>query len=71
MALLEAALGRPAVLDRQPAQPGDVRRTFADVSRARALLGYRPAVSVREGIPRFVTWFRDTARAAPAAAVHS
>lgn len=56
--LLEAAIGRPAILDRQPPQPGDVERTFADVCRARELLGYAPAVPVREGIPRFVSWYR-------------
>jgi len=62
--LLERATGRSAVIARQPAQPGDVRRTCADISRARALLGYAPAVPVREGIPRFVDWFRH--HAAPA-----
>lgn len=51
-----------------PAQAGDVRRTFADVSRARALLGYAPSTPVEEGIPRFVEWFlsaRETPSAAP------
>jgi UDP-glucuronate 4-epimerase len=56
--LLSSALGRDAVIDRLPAQPGDVERTFADVGRARALFGYRPATGVEEGIPRFVDWFR-------------
>ena len=39
-------------------QPGDVLRTFADVSRARALLGYQPTTPVEEGIPRFAEWIR-------------
>ena len=64
IALLERATGRTAAIARQPAQPGDVRRTCADVSRARALLGYAPAVPVSLGIPRFVEWFRQ--QAAPA-----
>jgi UDP-glucuronate 4-epimerase len=40
-----------------PEQPGDVRRTFADVSRARELFGYRPTTEFREGIRRFLEWF--------------
>jgi UDP-glucuronate 4-epimerase len=56
--LLGAAMGVEPVLQRLPAQPGDVRQTLADVSRARALLGYSPRVRIEEGIPRFVEWFR-------------
>jgi UDP-glucuronate 4-epimerase len=46
------------VLQRLPEQPGDVRRTFADVTRAREALGYAPRISIEEGIPMFVDWFR-------------
>jgi UDP-glucuronate 4-epimerase len=56
--LLEQATGRSARLHRLPAQPGDVTRTFADISRARSALGYAPCVPIREGIPRFVEWYR-------------
>ena len=56
--LLENALGKKAVLDRQPMQPGDVPLTFADISKARAKLGYEPRVKAEEGIPLFVEWFR-------------
>jgi UDP-glucuronate 4-epimerase len=42
-----------------PEQPGDVGQTYADVSRARRLLGYGPSVSIEEGIERFVAWFRE------------
>lgn len=55
--LVEAALGRRAQIERLPEQPGDVPLTCADISKARRVLGYRPAVPVAEGIPRFVTWF--------------
>ena len=55
--LLEAALGEKAVIDRQPPQPGDVPITFADVSKARAKLGYNPQVKIAQGIPKFVEWF--------------
>ena len=56
--LLADALGVQPKLRRLPPQPGDVERTCADVSRARALLGYEPATRIEEGIPRFVEWFR-------------
>jgi UDP-glucuronate 4-epimerase len=56
--LLEAALGKQAVIDRQSPQPGDVPVTFADVAKARARLGYDPRVKIEQGIPLFVDWFR-------------
>ncbi len=67
VALIESATGRRATIERRPSQPGDVRRTFADISRARTLLGYAPSVGVREGIPRFVDWYRRHAAPAMAA----
>ena len=57
---LESALGRRAVLDLQPMQPGDVPATYADVSRLQALTGNaRPALPLAEGVQRFVDWYRD------------
>jgi len=56
--LLEKALGKKAVVDRQPPQPGDVPITFADVSKARQKLDYDPRVKIAQGIPLFVDWFR-------------
>ncbi|HEX7181001.1 MAG TPA: NAD-dependent epimerase/dehydratase family protein [Thermoanaerobaculia bacterium] len=41
-----------------PAQPGDVPITYADVSKAARLLGYSPKVPIREGLRRFVSWYR-------------
>ena len=55
--LLEAALGKKAILDRQPLQPGDVPITFADIAKARAKLGYSPQVKIEQGIPLFADWF--------------
>ncbi|HRZ81192.1 MAG TPA: GDP-mannose 4,6-dehydratase, partial [Candidatus Hydrogenedentes bacterium] len=46
--------GRPAVIDRRPVQPGDVEITYADISRARRLVGYAPRFDMDEGIRRFV-----------------
>src|SRR5687767_10786314 len=47
---LELAVGKRATIDRRPAQPGDVERTFADVSRSRAELGYEPRVRLADGL---------------------
>src|ERR1017187_153416 len=58
--LLEAALGQKAVIDRQPMQPGDVPITFADISKARARLGYQPQVKIEQGIKLFAEWFKKS-----------
>jgi UDP-glucuronate 4-epimerase len=60
--LLENALGKRAIIDRQPPQPGDVPITFADISRAQAELGYAPKVKIEQGIPLFVDWLRERPR---------
>jgi len=60
IALLEKELNAHAVIDRKPAQPGDVPQTFADIAKARRLLGYNPQTKIEEGIRRFVEWFRGT-----------
>ena len=57
VAKLERALGKRAILDRQPDQPGDVQQTYADVSLVAAELGWRPQVDIDEGIARFVRWY--------------
>jgi UDP-glucuronate 4-epimerase len=56
--LLEEALGRKAIIERHPQQPGDVPLTYADISKARAMLGYDPRITIEQGIPLFVEWFR-------------
>jgi UDP-glucuronate 4-epimerase len=58
IAAIEHAVGKKAIIERLPEQPGDVPLTFADISKAKALLGYRPTTKIDEGIPRFVEWFR-------------
>ncbi|PYQ56466.1 MAG: epimerase [Acidobacteria bacterium] len=50
-------------IDYLPAQPGDVPITYADVSKAARLLGYAPKVPIREGLRRFVSWYRERAEA--------
>ncbi|MBI4566027.1 MAG: GDP-mannose 4,6-dehydratase [Planctomycetes bacterium] len=56
--LLQKHLGKTAVIRRLPDQPGDVKRTSADISKARAKLGYNPATPFEEGIRRFCEWIR-------------
>jgi UDP-glucuronate 4-epimerase len=56
---LESVIGKTAIIDRRPAQLGDVERTFADLTRSKAELDYAPRVSLREGLQRFVQWYRD------------
>jgi UDP-glucuronate 4-epimerase len=46
-------------IERLPPQPGDVQRTFADISKARRVLGYEPNVAIEDGIPAFVKWYQD------------
>jgi len=56
--LLENALGKKAIIDRQPLQAGDVPITFADISKAKEKLGYNPQVKFENGIKLFANWFR-------------
>ena len=62
VSLLEKELDMHATIDRQPPQPGDVPQTFADISKAGALLGYNPKTQIEEGLRRFVEWFRMKSR---------
>lgn len=55
---IEAALGRKAILERLPAQMGDMPVTCADVTPARKCLGYAPATPFATGVARFVEWYR-------------
>jgi UDP-glucuronate 4-epimerase len=56
---VETALGKKAEIQNLPLQPGDVPRTFADVSKAKRLLGYAPQTPIQEGIPKYVQWYLD------------
>jgi UDP-glucuronate 4-epimerase len=59
---LEAVLGVKAKIDWQDWQPGEMRRTWADVDKAKRLLGYQPATDFDEGLRRFATWLQETPR---------
>ncbi|MFC2970291.1 NAD-dependent epimerase/dehydratase family protein [Acidimangrovimonas pyrenivorans] len=56
---IEECLGRPAIRNYMPMQKGDVPATWADAALLHRLTGYRPQTDVREGIARFVDWFRE------------
>jgi UDP-glucuronate 4-epimerase len=60
IALIENELDTRAEIDRQPPQPGDVPQTFADISKARKLLGYNPQTEIESGIKRFIEWFKTS-----------
>jgi len=57
ISLLEKSLDKEAIIDRKELQPGDVPQTFADISKARKLLGYDPQTKIGDGIGKFVEWF--------------
>jgi UDP-glucuronate 4-epimerase len=52
-------LGRKAVLDLQPMQPGDVYETAADITESRRDLGFSPTTPLSVGLPKFIAWYRD------------
>jgi UDP-glucuronate 4-epimerase len=57
--LIEQVLGRTAEKELLPAQPGDVEETYADVSDLVRDIGYRPKIPLKEGIEKFVAWYRE------------
>lgn len=57
--ILEMAIGKKALKEKLPAQPGDVSMTHADIRNAKEQLQWRPHTSLKEGIVRFVAWYND------------
>jgi UDP-glucuronate 4-epimerase len=56
--MLERATGKKAIVQREAPQQGDVPLTWADISKAGKLLGYRPQTTLEEGLKKFVAWYR-------------
>jgi UDP-glucuronate 4-epimerase len=56
---IEKALGKKAVKDYQSPQPGDVERTYADVTKAVNELGYNPGTAIEDGLAKFTAWLRQ------------
>ena len=59
IANLEEVIGKKAVIDQQPEQPGDVPHTFADISKAQRLLKYEPKTTLQSGLKQFYQWFSE------------
>ncbi len=55
--LIEKNTGKKAMVKMKPMQAGDVRKTYADIGKARKILGYKPKINLEEGIKRFVAWY--------------
>ncbi|MEG2764085.1 GDP-mannose 4,6-dehydratase, partial [Chryseobacterium sp.] len=53
---IEKCLGKEAIIERLPMQPGDVKRTYANIDKAKELLGYKPTTKFDDGIDKFVKW---------------
>ena len=54
--IIEGVVGKKAIIDRRPEQPGDVPQTWADVSKAKKSLGYEPTTSFKDGVEQFIKW---------------
>ena len=59
IAALEDALGKKAIRELLPMQPGDVKATWADIDDLTAATGFAPVTPLREGMARFVRWFKE------------
>jgi UDP-glucuronate 4-epimerase len=59
VAALERALGRKAIRELAPIQPGDVKATYADTRRLARAVGFAPETPLDEGLARFAAWFKD------------
>lgn len=57
--LLEEAVGKKAIKEMLPMQPGEVTETFADIEKSQKILGFSPLISIEEGILQFIDWFKQ------------
>jgi UDP-glucuronate 4-epimerase len=57
--IIEREMGRKAEFDMMPMQPGDIEQTYADVTETTEAVGYRPTTTISEGIPKFISWFKQ------------
>ena len=58
ISLIEIALGANAKTKFMDIQPGDVKKTYADIERAKSKLGYNPVTTIEDGIPKFIKWYK-------------
>jgi len=59
VSLIEDALKKEAIINKLPLQPGDVPQTYADISKAKHVIGYQPSTLIAEGITKFVSWYQS------------
>jgi nucleoside-diphosphate-sugar epimerase len=57
--LIEKIVGQPAKIEHRPAHKADVRATWANITRAKELLGWQPQISHEQGIENSVQWYKD------------
>jgi UDP-glucuronate 4-epimerase len=57
--VFEDVIGKKAIIEKLPMQPGDVESTFADISTMQKEFGYQPATSIEQGVARFIDWYRQ------------
>ncbi|MEO8405331.1 MAG: GDP-mannose 4,6-dehydratase, partial [Chitinophagaceae bacterium] len=59
IAAIEETVGKKAIIEQHPDQPGDVPRTFADIAKAKKLFGYDPHTKIKPGLAEFYKWFQE------------
>ena len=57
--MVEVSVGKEAKKEMLPMQPGDTTASLADISKAKKMLGYEPKTTIKEGVPKFVEWYRE------------
>lgn len=61
ISLIEKELSKKAILEKLPMQPGDVKRSFADIDHSIKMLNFKPKTSIEQGIPKFIDWYQEYA----------
>ncbi len=59
IAAIEDVAGKKTVIEQYPEQKGDVPKTFADINKAKELLGYNPQTNLKDGLKKFYDWFKQ------------
>ena len=59
IAAIEEELGKKAIIEFKPMQPGDVPATYADVTSLYDMIDFKPETSIKDGIHNFITWYKD------------
>lgn len=59
IATFEKVTGKKAIIEQLPDQPGDVKKTYADITKAKTMLGWEPTTNLEEGLTKFIAWFKE------------